>query len=157
MQTSWKGKQVLKRAFLQRKELWVRWFYTNGNRLWHEDVSQTLDHLQTAQMLLFASFGTYITAMVWKLMLLERKHKLNKMRPLTQPKKLKFSKKQPRPFKIFIYRSLSQGLHTFWVQKWEKPWYSLQSREEVSIWRLWPPRWTVPVSYTWKLCPLTHW
>lgn len=68
MKASWKleGEVGFRGDFWRRGELWVSLFYTNGNRLWHEDISQTLDSLQIAQMPLFASFGTYITATVWK-------------------------------------------------------------------------------------------
>lgn len=53
-----------KEGLFAEKSAWVSLFYTNGNRFWHEDISQTLDHLQIAQIILFASSGPYITAMV---------------------------------------------------------------------------------------------
>ena len=66
MKTGWmlEGETGLRRVFLRRGEFWVSLFYTNVNRFWHEDISQTLDSLHFAEMHLFASFGTYIIAMV---------------------------------------------------------------------------------------------
>jgi len=54
----------LRRTFLRRGEFGVSFFYTNVNRFWHENISQALDSLHIAPMPLFASFGTYIIAIV---------------------------------------------------------------------------------------------
>lgn len=115
MKPSWKleGQSRLRGPLLRRGELRVGLIYTNVNRLWHEDISQTLDILQIAQMPLFASFRIYITAVVWKVDAHGTQAQAKWNVPSNQVKISLGFLKGTKAFR----RSSCQELHILWVPK----------------------------------------